>query len=296
MKEWHIPAKTFLVGEYSAVASQSAIVITTEPAFKLGLVKTDNSQYNNSIHPDSPAGKFWLNQNFFDYNLEWFDPYQGLGGLGASSAQFIGAYLAACYLKGDEPNLDNLIANYYQAAYSGKGLKPSGYDVIAQYLGGIVYINRQNSQLETLSWPFKELDLILIHTGQKLATHEHLHQADLPSNIKGLSDLADLAYQGLIQADEQKVLDAINGYHSELKQSNLVANHTLKLIEDLNSLPYILAIKGCGALGADIVLIVCAKKESPRLHHEINSRNLKVITDISQIFEKKSAKRLEKCP
>ena len=35
--KWRIPAKTFLLGEYAAVAGESAIVLTTSPCFELSL-------------------------------------------------------------------------------------------------------------------------------------------------------------------------------------------------------------------------------------------------------------------
>ena len=54
MNEWHwtIPAKTFLMGEYAALAGESALLLTTTPHFELSL--TDNPGLHG-IHPDSPA-------------------------------------------------------------------------------------------------------------------------------------------------------------------------------------------------------------------------------------------------
>src|SRR5262245_43666850 len=99
--KWCIPAKTFLLGEYAAVAGSSAIVLTTSPCFELSLV---NSATIQNIHSDSPAGRWWTSQRMTEQGLIWYDPYQEKGGLGASSAQFLAVYLARCHLLHIEPD------------------------------------------------------------------------------------------------------------------------------------------------------------------------------------------------
>ncbi len=94
--KWLIPAKTFLLGEYAALAGQSAVLLTTSPCFELSLSKEAGL---HGIHPDSPAGRWWKENAQSEVGLQWHDPYQGCGGLGASSAQFLGAYLASMYLQ-----------------------------------------------------------------------------------------------------------------------------------------------------------------------------------------------------
>src|SRR4051794_40802652 len=125
--KWRIPAKTFLLGEYSALTGASAILITTSPSFELSLV---NEELLKNIHPNSPAGQWWKGHQITSKGLSWFDPYQDLGGLGASSAQFLGAYLASCSFLGVEPNKNALLKAYYEFAWRGEGLKPSGYDLL----------------------------------------------------------------------------------------------------------------------------------------------------------------------
>lgn len=86
---WRIPAKTFLLGEYAALAQGSAMLLTTNPCFEFGLC----DQNKGFIHPDSPAGQWLKLQALGDSPTHWFDPYEARGGLGGSSAEFIGAYL-----------------------------------------------------------------------------------------------------------------------------------------------------------------------------------------------------------
>lgn len=152
--KWLIPAKTFLLGEYAAVAEASAIVLTTTPCFQLshntapGLV---------GIHPQSPAGLWWQQQKNIETGLSWHDPYAGIGGVGASSAQFLASYLASRMLQEKRPDMDSMLEAYYQSSWTGKGLRPSGYDVIAQSQHGCVYINRQKEIVQCYNWPFHNL-------------------------------------------------------------------------------------------------------------------------------------------
>ncbi|WP_229776915.1 hypothetical protein, partial [Alicyclobacillus cellulosilyticus] len=120
---WSIPAKTFLLGEYAVLANGPALILTTSPCFKISMVAESSL---SGIHPESPAGKYWTNCKQAK-GLSFYDPYHGLGGMGASSAQFIGAYLAS--LTDSEPvHVSSLLETYFNYAWNGKGLCPSGYD------------------------------------------------------------------------------------------------------------------------------------------------------------------------
>lgn len=250
--KWLIPAKTFLLGEYAALADASAFLLTTAPCFELTLTRLEKL---SGIHPESPAGLWWQQQNV-EQGLLWNDPYAGQGGLGASSAQFLASYLASCFVNNTVPDLKQMLKAYYESSWAGKGLRPSGYDVIAQSQQGCVYINKQQKIIRSYTWPFQDLSFFLIHTGVKLATHHHLQDTALPDQIDYLSRLVDEAKQAFEQADSNKLITTINNYHQKLVELNLVAEHSLKLISEFKKYPEILAIKGCGALGADILLLI----------------------------------------
>lgn len=254
--KWRIPAKSFLVGEYAAVAGGSAIVLTTAPCFELAIV---NDSLMHGIHPESPAGQWWLHHRIPMQGLLWRDPYEGKGGLGASSAQFIGAYLASCHLLHIKPNLEALLDAYYQFAWKGEGLRPSGYDVLSQVQNRCVYINRQNNSMETYNWVFEEVAFLLLHSGQKLATHYHLQQMTLPDSINELSAITEQARRAFEQANPHALVEAVNNYQQTLINCNLVAPHSLQHIQSFRRQEDILAVKGCGALGADVLLLIVPK-------------------------------------
>lgn len=272
--KWLIPAKTFLLGEYAAIAEASAIVLTTTPCFELSHSAKPNLV---GIHPQSPAGLWWQQQNNLKTGLSWHDPYAGCGGLGASSAQFLASYLASRMLQEKPADMNNMLEAYYQSSWTGKGLRPSGYDVIAQSQQGCVYINRQNNIVQCYDWPFHDLSFFLIHTGVKLATHHHLQDTALPDQIDYLSNLVDTAKNAFEQCDSQQLVTCINHYHTKLAELGLAAEHSLHLINKFKSSPEVLAIKGCGALGADIILILTYRNAAPAFHAKLQEENRAIL-------------------
>lgn len=251
--KWHIPAKTFLLGEYAAIAGKSAIVLTTSPCFELSLVTDEKIM---GIHPDSPAGQWWSHHRIPSQGIVWHDPYHGQGGLGASSAQFLGVYLATCHLLHVVPGHRALLDAYYQCAWRGEGLKPSGYDLLAQTENRCVFINREQNIIRAYDWLFPDIAFVLLHSGQKLATHYHLLNFSLPSSINQLAATVALAEDAFEEVNSEKLVTAINRYQQQLASLHLVAPHSMNHIQLLNSQPDVLAAKGCGALGADVLLLI----------------------------------------
>ncbi len=288
--KWQIPAKTFLLGEYAALAEASAIILTTTPYFELGL--TDDEGLHG-IHSLSPAGLLWEQEYCSNTGLAWLDPYEGRGGVGASSAQFLACYLATCHLKKKKPALNSMLNAYYQSAWKGKGIRPSGYDVIAQSQQGCVYINKYKNIIQTFDWPFKDLSFLLLHTGIKLKTHNHLEETTLPASIDRLSNLVDEAKIAFEQTDGTSLIRIVNDYHQMLLGLNLVADHSIRMIQQLKGQPEILAIKGCGALGSDIVLIITLRKDTLLLREKLKMNNWSVLASEENLSQNHNQSLLE---
>lgn len=251
---WMVPAKTFLLGEYVAVRGGPAILLTTTPCFKIRKIAKRSLK---GIHPESPAGQYWA-ASHAGYGLEFIDPYSGTGGLGASSAQFLGAYFADPTTKNDD--FETLLEAYYQYAWQGKGARPSGYDVLAQALSGCVYCHKKEQQLEHFSWPFEDMDFILVHTQKKLATHHHLQSVALPIEMSSFYPLVTQGLEAFKTRQSHLLVEAVDAYGKVLEQHQLVAQHSQALMRKLKTIPGVLALKGCGAMGADILLLLVAKK------------------------------------
>ena len=285
--KWSIPAKTFFLGEYAALGGLPAIILTTTPCFELTL--TDEPGLVG-IHPDSPAGLFWAKQPVFDKGLHWFDPYHGRGGLGASSAQFVGAYLASLYLKNEHSSQVDMLNHYFQCAWNGFGVRPSGYDVLAQSMQGCVYIHQQAAQYHAYPWPFKDLAFILLHTGEKLATHQHLQELTQPSQMTQLAAIVESARLAFDSSDSLGVIDAVNSYHQHLLQMKLVAPHTLSQIEYLKKQMNILAIKGCGAMGSDVILMLVPEAQLSAMCAQLEQDGSTILATSVQVFVTPCAK------
>jgi len=281
MKKWTIPAKTFLLGEYAALANKGAIVLTTHPCFEVTLTETNGL---HGIHPDSPAGRWWNQAKHEQYGLRWHDPFNHRGGMGASSAQFLGAYLASSYINATTPTHAEMIEAYWQCAWRGQGLRPSGYDVIAQSLSGCVSINRSEHHSEVFPWPFSDLAFIIVHTGHKLATHHHLQDVTLSNDIEQLDAIVTQAKHAFISSDSRALVNAVNAYHHALVLTHRVDQNTLRLLNQLTDLPGLLAMKGCGAMGADVIILITTPECVSAIQSHLIAMQLSVMATNESVF------------
>lgn len=280
--KWSIPAKTFFLGEYAAIAGAPAILLTTTPCFELTLTNEPGLQ---GIHPDSPAGQFWMQQRPTDKGLLWYDPYHGRGGMGASSAQWLGAWYASNQLQKKQITQQGMLDAYFQSAWQGVGVRPSGYDILAQSLHACVFIHRQQEQCETYAWPFTDLAFILVHTGEKLATHHHLQALTLTSQMSTLAEIVQSAKSAFESADSTQVIDAVNAYHQHLFKLDLVATHSLHLMELLQKNPDVLAIKGCGAMGADVLLMLVPQNRLKENCNHLRTMKMDILATSEDLYQ-----------
>lgn len=283
--KWRIPAKTFLLGEYAALQQAGAIILTTSPCFEVALVE---GKHSSTIHPQSPAGQWWATHTIPNYSLEWTDPYHGCGGLGASSAQFIGAYLASCHLLHIKPEKEVLLEAYFQCAWNGEGLKPSGYDVIAQSQSRCVYINREQQITQSFDWVFNDIGFLLLHSNQKLATHYHLRSTQLPTGLDRLATIVEQGKQAFEQSNSALLIESVNAYQQTLSNLKLTAKHSLEQIEELKKQGSILAIKGCGALGADVLLLLIPQEYMEQQTHYFRLQGWTVLGSSQSLYAKKA--------
>ena len=294
--KWLIPAKTFLVGEYAAIVGGPAILLTTNPCFELVLSKEASGC---GFHPDSPAHQWWMRQQRTDVKLTWHDPYQGHGGMGASSAQFLGTYLASQYLQNQSIVKENLLTAYMECAWHGEGMPPSGYDVLAQSSFGCVYIDKTKEHYQSYRWPFEDLAFVLVHTGQKLATHDHLQNLKLPAQPSELVEIVRLAKKAFEMGNSPLLIDAVNAYREQLLCLGLVAQHSIQHVRFFQTWPDVLAAKGCGARGSDVILLLIYKEKLPKCIKKLSALDWQIIATHEDLYmgpgfiENNLTKRLE---
>lgn len=271
-----IPGKTFLLGEYAVLQYGTALIVCTQPYFILDALPQNNKEQKEKsvspFHPESAAGKFIHDRTdiFNQYQLTWSSPYPQ-GGFGGSTAEFL-----ACYqfyyqqTKGHDfiptpDNLEALYKTYITYAYHGIGTPPSGADLIAQTQTKIVYVQKEGAinHFSTTSndWPFDDLSLLLFKTPHKLATHHYLATLNTDTgsilpDLSVLSDLTQKGYHALQERNQTIFIRSINDYAIELAKLNLTAESTQKLLAPLRTHPACLAMKGCGAMGADVIAAI----------------------------------------
>lgn len=278
------PSKTFLLGEYVALQGGPTLILTTPPDFALAVKQTSEKKplIFEGISELSPAGKFLLHYAdlFKDNHLIFHDPHHGLGGFGASSAQLLVVKILKTLLTEFSLNvsceLNQLLADYWRFAWDGEGIKPSGADVVAQLQGGISYFYKEKNQLTTLEWPFPDVNYYLIHTGHKLATHLHLKELTFLATQR----LADIVFTGLQHLQTKNAagfIQCIEEYSQAMQSHGLIVENTINLLSLLKTCPYVLAAKGCGALGADVVLVLAGCEEHDNLLAWFAERQLHLI-------------------
>lgn len=274
-----IPGKTFLAGEYLALHEGPTLVFLSQPCFELS-VKSGRGGISG-IHAESPAGLFIRkHQEYFaNFDLEFKDPYAGRGGFGASTAQFLGSYALWLYKESHHQDMEklldfkHLLDAYYEVAWKGEGLRPSGADLVGQLKGSFTFFEKRRGLISVKSWPFDDLEFFLFHTGNKVATHEHLKNlGDFSS--ESLEKSFALIRESFETHDSGLFAKGINSYAQSLQELNFTCEGTLSMLADMRQIPGVVAVKGCGALGADVILAVTTKNQFQDLKKYCDGRGL----------------------
>lgn len=283
-----IPGKTFLAGEYLALHGGPSLVFLSHPLFELEATKGTGQLFG--IHQDSPAGLLIKKHSeyFAQFDLRFQDAYAGRGGFGASTAQFLAVYALWLYKEVHHQDMEklldfkHLLETYYECAWNGQGQRPSGADLVGQLKGALTFFEKRQGMISVKSWPFADLQFSIVHTGNKIATHEHLKT--LPA-----FDASSLekAFAGIREAfekhDSELFIQGIRSYQAALQGLGFTCPETLALLEKINKTPGVLAAKGCGALGADVVLVVTKKEQASGLQEFCAQENLSILSSSGKI-------------
>lgn len=214
-----------------------------------------------------PALLIATEPNFTYENHTFSDPYQGQGGFGASGAKFIFQHYDECR------SAQSALKKYHALHQLG-----SGADIVCQYTGGLTYFFPRKKIIEKFVWPFDDLNIALIHTGYKINTHEHLAEVKQSTqDYSILENIVKMAYQALLDGDDYQFVQFIQAYQDELADLKLSCNNTLELLDKIKKHNKILAAKGCGALGADVLLIILDKKYTQHFLQWSKKENLTVV-------------------
>lgn len=276
-------AKTFLFGEYAALVQGPAVLVSTSPRLnlhvsifseELPLQAKASGRFAESVtyflHSESLAAKLVGNERV---EIEIEKKKIPLNGLGVSTAEYLALW---SYYQHQAGQLSSQFTSEDLETYralSTLKVKPSGYDLIAQALGGVVQIQKNGNGLAIASteWPFENLGFLLCYTHKKMQTHTHLN--DLAHEEKDLLCLSQCSSETLTafqSKSEAGFIKGIKKFQEELERQNKVSAHTLEVLQhffaDQRASPLIEAAKGCGAMGADVICFFSYDVETLRHH------------------------------
>ncbi len=264
----NVPGKIFISGEYAALKGMPTLTVAVDPSFTF----SSHTEAPKAFHPESPAGL--LNPNVVG---EFQDPYQEIGGMGRSSAEFI----AAASNSEAKRSIWEVWDLYRKVLANEKNI-PSGIDILTQLQGGYCLTEARAKHLETSAWPFADLDWIALITGNKIKTHEHLAKP-LSLDWEMVEKLNLQIVEAWKSQNSVNFLKALNLWRGFLLDSGLETSATTELVDFFLDTSGVLSAKGCGAMGSDVVLIIFDKNDSETLEKSLEHWNPDRVIRSSQV-------------
>ncbi|MBY0471335.1 hypothetical protein K2X30_09220 [bacterium] len=277
-----IPGKVFLLGEYAVLENHPALVLAVDPRFEL----VSDSEHPTEFHSQSPAGRLltWARKTgqFSDerFLYRFVDPYQGRGGLGASTAQFALTY-QALYPNSRE-DWQSPWRLYRELMLEPNSIRPSGADLIAQWNTGLSLISPEAGKCESLDMNWGERGRLLIfgttqQSGRKIETHRHLQELN-PQRLKTVAENAAPIIQTGTQAvrdgDWRKFGACLNRYADLLCTYSLEVPATFEDRMHFRKIPGVFGVKGAGSLQADTLVVMAEAEAVPAVLKLAAEKNL----------------------
>lgn len=276
-----IPGKTFLVGEYAVLVEGEALCIATEPCFR---VHSQKSLSEKSIfHGESAAGLLLKKNNISgsSINCQIKNPY-GQGGFGYSTAEFIAIWFnlnKSTLVEGLSDNDIDRIFNNYQELYldGNSNQRPSGADLVSMIKGKVTHFKPNVSDSYSNDWVFNDLSFVIISTGLKIKTHEHLATLDR-SQLGELKSKSSQSIQNYLLNKRELFLKSLSEWSQLLNEKGLQHKNSwsFKLDFEKNH-PEILLAKPNGALGADTMTLFFDPKDLNRIKEILKLKNINII-------------------
>jgi hypothetical protein len=304
-----IPLKTFLLGEYYVLRSGEALVLSSGPRFlfhvekmalPLGTMDFQAQLIEAGFPAESPAHMRLLQKSEILKNIKFsfVDPLNGKGGFGASTAQYLCAELLIRLFgssRFQDPNqvvqdllrsTNSIWHSYRDDKYvSAEGVRPSGADLVSQIVGGVMHLRVDPFVPTKFIWPFSDLQVVIVPTGQKLVTHEHLKGLRGDIDTFELSHLFQMAIDAYTSSDSLGYCLSIQDTHAELLEQGLVSQSTAELVALLLMQKYVRAAKGCGAMGHDAVAVYIHPDNRNALDVWLSSQGLHALTSSDELAD-----------
>lgn len=269
--KYFVPSKTFLTGEYSVLVGGAALGLATSPCFEISYLPQN---IFDTFHVESPAGRY-LKKKEKNLNIHFHDPYlaRGVqGGFGRSTAEYFAAAIPDLLAKKKNPVE---IKEEYLGFFEEEKVKPSGMDLLIQYVGGVAYVHSVDNEYKSLAWKFPELNFFLISTGLKIKTHEHLAQMDL-KRIEELPQYSNQVIDAYLNKTSDQFLQSLKAWTEHLKLRKLTHLTALELKESIEKIQNVKLVKPCGALGADVMIVFFDHQNKDQVYADLKKQNFKI--------------------
>lgn len=278
--KYFVPSKTFLTGEYSVLVGGSALGLATGPCFEISYLQQEGSE---SFHPDSPAGRY-LKDKRKSLGVQFYDPYMSRGvqgGFGRSTAEYFAAAIPDLLTNKKGPIR---LKEEYLSFFEKEKVKPSGMDLLIQYLGKVSYLNAVDNEFKSIDWNFPDLNFFLVSTGLKIKTHEHLEMLDL-ARIKDLPHYSNQVIDSYLNKSTDKFIQSLEDWTKELKNRNLTHLNALDFKKSLEKIKKVISVKPCGALGADVMIVFCSQVDREEVRLELRKEKFKIQASREDLVE-----------
>ena len=273
--------KVFITGEYSCIQGGPALLGTVGPQFTLE-VERQPGRHTTPFAAQSPAG-LYLAANpdaLDDTRLVWTDPYETPIGVGSSSAQFLLSVAAVHALRGAaQPTAEQVLKMYWNVVGDTQGLRPSGADIVAQWLGGPLLVCNEPFMAEKIAPWTGDAQFILAYTGRKAKTHEHLLELrarGFPHAFSATFNQLDEITLGAIDAwkaqNASKLGTGLRLFQAALTRGGLAPADFTAELDPIQNWPGVLGCKGSGAQGGDCVLLLVETKAVTQVLVQLKNR------------------------
>lgn len=277
-----VPGKVFLIGEYAVLAGSPALVAAVAPRFSLSS-KIFAHAGETRFHPQSPAGLLCSKFSISDF-WWWRDPVQSSGGFGASTAQFS---LISKALGIDDWR--KVLQVYRDLSVHKSGVAPSGADLVAQILGGVVEFYpsapESEAQVNQRETSLGQIHILVIQAslqdGRKTATHDHLAQISQESIERLQKELVPIlqeSLQAFSKGDARWFGSTLLEYADVLSAAGYEIEAARVDRQVIAKVQGVLGVKGTGALQSDalIVVIDSSQFDSQQFNRVLQERNLRL--------------------
>jgi mevalonate kinase len=213
------------------------------------------------------------------------DPHSGKGGFGASSSEWLFSLSNSDLSEVPTPEkAKGFIASYREKFWDGTGVAPSGIDIVSQWVGRAALVDLNNDRLMPMDWPFESISFLIFRTGVKIPTYKHLMELE-PEKLLPLKELSEKVCQAFEAKDWDSFLSKMKNFDQMLEKLNLVCDTTRELKRQISQIPGIEFVKGCGAMGADTVLILIQKSEKARILEDVAQLGCELVATENDLGE-----------